>query len=151
MGGKGYYRWSRDITRQVNNMLEKDRRAIQRIMDVEAEKTYTYMVDNMPVDTGELQSNVFLDHYETDNGYGVGVGISSSRHNPDNFTNTRLAGWLLHKPNHKQTYYDKKRNRKISNSQAQMRGIANALYDLKHNVRREINAYWKSKQNNGGK
>lgn len=148
MAGKGYYRWSRDITRQLNNMLEKDKRAIQRIMDVEAEKTYIHIVDTTPVDTGELQRNIFLDHYETDNGYGVGVGISTTQHIPDNFSNTKLAGWLINKPNVKRMY---PKNKPQSKSQAQMRSIANALYDLKYNVKQSIDAYWKSKQNNGGK
>lgn len=148
MSTKGYYRWSRDITRNINNMLEKDKRAIQHIMDVEAERTYNYMNDNMPVLTGELKRNIFLEHYETDKGYGVGVGISSTQHNPDNFTNTKLAGWLLNKPNVPQMY---PKGKEQSKSQSQMIGIANALYDLKHNVKNEINAYWKSKTNNGGK
>ena len=147
MPGKGYRRWSRDITKQINNMLEEDKRAIIHIMDVNAERTREYLDNNMPVDTGELKSNVFLDHYETENGYGVGVGISSGLHNPDKFTNTKLAGWLIAKPN--STKYNK--YREPSNSQQQMVKIANALYDLKYNIRAEINAYWKSKQDNGGK
>lgn len=140
MTSKGYRRWSRDITRQVNNMLEKDKQAIIHIMDVNAERTREYLVNNMPVETGELQRNVFLDHYETDNGYGVGVGISSTQHNPDNFTNTKLAGWLLNKPNKPSKY------RKASNSQKQMQGIIRELEGLKWNVKWDIEDYWKSKQ-----
>lgn len=151
MGGTNYKRWSRDITRNLNNMLAKDRRAIKHIMDVEAEKTREYLVHNMPVRTGELQRSVFLDRYETENGYGVGVGISSTTHKPDTFTNTRLAGWLLNKPNKTPTYADTIHGRKISNSQQQMQGIYRELTDLKYNVANVINTYWKSKQNNGGK
>lgn len=146
MAGKDYKRWSRDITRHLNNMLAKDRRAIQHIMDVEAERTREYLENNMPVRTGELKRNVFLGRYDTENGSGVGVGISSSKHNPDKFTNTKLAGWLLNKPNREPTYADKLYGRKISNSQEQMRGIYNELKNLKYNVANKIDAYWKSKQ-----
>lgn len=140
MAGKGYRRWSRDITRQINNMLKKDKQAIMHIMDVNAERTREYIVNNMPVRTGELQRNVFLDHYETENGYGVGVGISSSIHSPDRFTNTKLAGWLLAKPNKPSKY------RKASNSQQQMKNIIRELDSLKWNVKWDIEDYWKSKQ-----
>lgn len=140
MPGKGYRRWSRDITKQINNMLEEDKLAIMHIMDVNAERTREYLDNNMPVDTGELKRNVFLDHYETENGYGVGVGISSGLHNPDKFTNTKLAGWLLTKPNNPNKY------RKVSNSQKQMKGIIRELDSLKWNVKWDIEDYWKSKQ-----
>lgn len=141
MGGKSYRRWSRDITRNINNMLARDRRAISHIMDVEAERVKEYLINNMPVDTGELRNSVFLDHYETENGYGVGVGISSSQHRPDNFTNTKLAGWLLEKPNVPAKY-----GKKQSNSQQQMRDIYGTLVDLKYDIADEINAYWQSKK-----
>lgn len=147
MSTDGYYRWSRDITRKLDTMIKKDRQKIIRIMDKEVAKTYDTIINNTPYRTGELQRNVFFDHEETDYGYKVGVGIATTKHNPDKFTNTKLAGWLIAKPN--STKYNK--YREPSNSQQQMVKIANALYDLKYNIRAEINAYWKSKQDNGGK
>ena len=136
MTNKGYKRFDRRISRKLStlkNMSEKD---LIAIMNNRVQITRNEIYNNTPVRTGELRRNVFGDVYLTGDGVACEIGISNALHNPDKFTNTQLAGWLLAKPNAPGSN---------SSSQADMGYILDVLNDFKNDIRKDIEDYYKSK------